>query len=130
MNYFYIASEVRWTMAETEWPEDDEFQDLLQAYKRAFQDKSRGTRVTDIFRELLPLHVENELLEVFNEAKDSLLLDRTLYSTVVDLLARAHGPEARLISLYSPPYEPRSPSPQDAAHSPTPPRAQAPSPDS
>ena len=103
MNYFYIASEVRWTMAETEWPEDDEFQDLLEAYKRAFQDKSRGTRVTDIFRELLPLHVENELLEVFDEAKDSLLLDRTLYSTVVDLLARAHGPEARLISLYSPP---------------------------
>ena len=102
MNYFYVASEVRWTMAETEWPEEDEFQDLLESYKRAFQDKSRGTRVTDIFREFLPLHVENELIEVFDQVKDSLLLDRTLYSTVVDLLARTHGPAAGLISLYSP----------------------------
>ena len=38
MTLFYAGAELRWLMASTEWPETDEFRDLLEAFNRAYQD--------------------------------------------------------------------------------------------
>ncbi|RDX44049.1 hypothetical protein OH76DRAFT_1299183, partial [Lentinus brumalis] len=48
MRLFCAAAELRWLIASTDWPETDEFRDMLEAFNRAYQDAARGTRVVDV----------------------------------------------------------------------------------
>ncbi|PIL35041.1 hypothetical protein GSI_02828 [Ganoderma sinense ZZ0214-1] len=48
MRYFYMGANARWLMSTTPWPDDAVYQDMMMAFKRAFKDATRGTRVTDI----------------------------------------------------------------------------------
>ncbi|KAI1782174.1 hypothetical protein LXA43DRAFT_906544 [Ganoderma leucocontextum] len=48
IRYFYMGANVRWLMSTTPWPGDSVYQEMMMAFKRAFKDATRGTRVTDI----------------------------------------------------------------------------------
>lgn len=48
MCLFCAGAELRWLIASTEWPDTEEFRDLLNALERTYQDAARGTQSVDV----------------------------------------------------------------------------------
>ena len=47
MKFFYIGANVRWLMSTTSWPDEPMYNEMMNAFQRAYKDATRGTRVTD-----------------------------------------------------------------------------------
>ena len=47
MRYFYMGSALRWLMRVTPWPQGGVYGDMMRSFETAFNDRVRGTRVTD-----------------------------------------------------------------------------------
>ncbi|KAI1783119.1 hypothetical protein LXA43DRAFT_904217 [Ganoderma leucocontextum] len=47
MRYFYMGSALRWLMRVTPWPKGAEYEQMVKSFETAFNDRVRGTRVTD-----------------------------------------------------------------------------------
>ncbi|KAI0351504.1 hypothetical protein OH77DRAFT_1410980 [Trametes cingulata] len=84
MKYFYIGSNVRWLMADTEWPEDEVYKQMVQRYNEAFRDSAKGTRRGDF--DLFQEHHANGSV-AYDPHKES-ALPRGVYDA---LLARING---------------------------------------
>ncbi|KAI9057624.1 hypothetical protein FKP32DRAFT_1583373 [Trametes sanguinea] len=48
MRAWYTGSNLRWLMRTTDWPKSCEYEDMVKTFEKAFSDRVRGTRVTDI----------------------------------------------------------------------------------
>ncbi|CDO75810.1 hypothetical protein BN946_scf184951.g8 [Trametes cinnabarina] len=91
MNGFYAAVGLRELMATVEWPDAVEYRDMMDAYRRAFQDTSRGTRVTDASS----LGHEQATADSIHTAYDrgnSVTLDRPFYQALLRWMPAGFAP--------------------------------------
>ncbi len=82
MDGFYAGAELRRLMATFGWPDTVEYRDLLDAYRRAFQDTSRGTRVADA-SSLGHEHATADSISAAYDGNKLVLIKRTLYKALL-----------------------------------------------
>ena len=101
MDGFYSGVELRWLMASTEWPEALEFQDMVLAYRTAFQDALRGTRVADAASLGHKESTMASMISTYNPKKVE-LLPRAAYDVLMQWM-----PD-HFASFYAPQDDPRA----------------------
>lgn len=88
MHLFYAGAELRWLMASTDWPDTEEFCDLLKAFNRAYQDAARGTRVVDVLSAVPSFAPSKGCFQSMFDDLDSSRLAWCLYDQLVLLINR------------------------------------------
>ncbi len=92
MRMFYAGAELRWLTASTDWPDTPEFQELLSAFERTYQDAARGTRVTDVLGAVPGLlGTANPPFHELFKTLDDLRLDRALYDQLLRIVNIIHS---------------------------------------
>lgn len=93
-------------MASTEWPDTPELQEVLEAFRTAYQDASHGTRVTDIFHTITPQQASPSLQDTFRRSK-TVALEKDVYNAFVAMMNCIQSPLPFFTSVFSPPDDPR-----------------------
>ncbi|KAH9854814.1 hypothetical protein C2E23DRAFT_725186 [Lenzites betulinus] len=81
MRGFYSGAELRWCMASMNWPDEKVYTDMVSAYTTAFQDATRGTRVSDMLS-LTPDRVIPEAHSIVYDVTKQVVLERPRYESV------------------------------------------------
>ncbi|KAI0737799.1 hypothetical protein C8Q80DRAFT_1222785 [Daedaleopsis nitida] len=91
MRLFYAGAELRWLVASTEWPDTEEFRDLMEAFSRVYQDAARGTRVVDVLGTLSSSVTSSgrSLHDQFKSLDDT-RLDSNIYAKLVNVVNQPH----------------------------------------
>ncbi|RPD70231.1 hypothetical protein L226DRAFT_470595 [Lentinus tigrinus ALCF2SS1-7] len=83
MRYFYIGGNLRWLMATTEWPENEHFTTMMEAYKSSFRDAARSNPRLSSFRPTL----DDPQPPTFSE-EDATTLSREIYRALLARLTK------------------------------------------
>ncbi|KAH9853712.1 hypothetical protein C2E23DRAFT_915053 [Lenzites betulinus] len=108
MRLFYAGAELRWLMSSMEWPDSEEFRDVLDSFRKTYQDAARGSRVLDIFSSIpTSTDTANESLKEMYAGLSDSRLDNQKYLSFVGLIRALYGPE-HFIAYHSDLEDPRS----------------------
>ncbi|KAI0753039.1 hypothetical protein C8Q80DRAFT_1096323 [Daedaleopsis nitida] len=98
MRLFYAGAELRWLVSSTDWPDTEEFRDLMQAFHRVYQDAARGTRVVDVLSEVKSSGPS--LHEQFKKL-DDVRLENGLYTQLVNVINRTRSSEGERSPMFT-----------------------------
>lgn len=99
MQYFYAGAELRWVMASTDWPDTEEFRDLMDTFNQVYQDAARGTRVVDILGATSRSACSSPsaaLLEQYQSLED-VRLNRDIYHRLIAAMNRGTIPDGHAV---------------------------------
>ncbi|KAI0363914.1 hypothetical protein BV20DRAFT_957325 [Pilatotrama ljubarskyi] len=92
MRLFYTGAELRWLISSTEWPDSEDFREVLASFRNTYQDAARGSRVLDVFDSIPPATGTGgrPLEDVYAELSEVRMDDNT-YLAFVKLLNTVYG---------------------------------------
>ncbi|OSD03010.1 hypothetical protein PYCCODRAFT_1366505 [Trametes coccinea BRFM310] len=99
MRYFYIGGNLRWLMATTDWPDTPPFHAMASAFKNAFRNAVRGTRVADFHPDGIGWQKTPRSPFQYS-AKDAVTLSREVYKTLVERIQKIPG-HSHFASLFA-----------------------------
>ncbi|KAI0355756.1 hypothetical protein OH77DRAFT_1402810 [Trametes cingulata] len=93
MRLFYTGAELRWQISSTEWPDSEEFRNVLESFRKTYQDAAHGSRVLDIFGSIPSVTgAAGQPLDELYAGIDEVRMEDKIYPSFVDLLNAACGP--------------------------------------
>ena len=103
MRLFYAGAELRELIDSADWPDTDEFRELLAAFNDAFRDHAHGTRVVDVLNAIPTHSLSSDALSSMFDKLDDAVLSRDVYDTLVNLINHTlhPAPSPQYRSFYS-----------------------------
>lgn len=101
MNQFHAGAELRTLIASTDWPDTEEFSDLLRKLKKTYKGATRGTHANVLSAISEEQSRRATLANVFDRLVQSqVLLDKDSYDQLLVLINTVHMPHAALFTSF------------------------------